>query len=139
MDEKRQNREIKFRAWNAKEQLMSDPFGLIRGTLIWRKKGETAVTFASLFPEYIIMQYTGLKDNNGKEIYEGDVIEYTKETFPEDSDVLVYITKRDRIVFSGGQFQASKSCFGWVGEDLIYLPTSTVIGNIYENPELSES
>lgn len=148
MDEKRQNREIKFRAWNAKEQLMSDPFGLIRGTLIWRKKGETVIAFV---PEYIIMQYTGLKDKNGKEIYEGDiVVRYKQWEFSTKTKLIAPVWNESRekwrhiIKWEGAGFNLSTPYFksnfndlandyrsGWVAYE--------VIGNIYENPELSES
>ena len=61
-------REIKFRAWLEPEKKMNNGlFGL-------RSDGE--VSFQSNNPEFnvILMQYTGLKDKNGKEIYEGDIV-----------------------------------------------------------------
>lgn len=68
---------------------------------------------------YELMQFTGLKDKNGKEIYEGDLVAHNASAKPID------------VEFIDGTFEPfSKSDFGW---------TSTlceIIGNIYENPEL---
>ena len=69
-----------------------------------------------------VNQYTGLKDKNGKEIYEGDILEY--ET-----------GYRDSVLYDEGCFWAagSKSCDYLYGS-LKWAPI--VVGNIYENPEL---
>jgi len=73
-----------------------------------------------------IMQYTGLKDKNGKEIYEGDIIQVLdKEDYPEP---LILIGKVDSDkwgtwVFGYGYLQDFEGMY-------------EVIGNIHENPEL---
>jgi uncharacterized phage protein (TIGR01671 family) len=109
-------REIKFRAWDNVD-CMSTPFTLFN---IQDKK----IQFTS---KVVIMQFTGLKDKNGKEIYEGDLITHTSR----------HGGKPHPVIYHNGGFHAD---YG-----LIY-PLSVehydkyceieVVGNIYENPEL---
>lgn len=66
-----------------------------------------------------VMQFTGLRDRNGKEIYEGDVCRDFK-----------YSGVKQKITYSDG-------CFRWGVEPLyIVINKLEVIGNIYENPQL---
>ena len=78
-------------------------------------------------------QYTGLKDRNGQEIYEGDILR-DQESYDE-----IYYYKV--IWHEANACFYFKDCFGdyecFQGEDL-YLNQIEVIGNIYENPELPE-
>lgn len=85
------------------------------------------------FDEIELMQFTGLKDKNGKEIFEGDIVKYEvgQSTYTEevayDKNLAGFGVKdaKANVVFT----------FGDITEDisLIFLE---VIGNIYENPEL---
>ena len=137
-------REIKFRAWEKKEKKMYYPGD-------FPPKEETTAhlmdmdmegmgllfdgqpiacdecgSFAYLTPgRYILMQYTGLKDKNGKEIYEGDV--YFNSGWTGGCKGIV--VEWDE----GGGF--SCFCDGEYGEDPFEVE---VIGNIHENPELLE-
>ena len=73
--------------------------------------------------DYIVMQCTGLKDKNGKLIYEGDILNYS--CLPGYSDIYT-------CTFNNGSF-----LIGGLLISNTHLK-SEVIGNIYENPELLE-
>ena len=64
-------REIKFRAWDSESKVMRhDDYCLrFKTALVTGKYGDE-------FPEMIPLQYTGLKDREGVEIYEGDIVEF---------------------------------------------------------------
>ncbi|MGL6032426.1 MAG: YopX family protein [Kurthia gibsonii] len=155
-------REIKFRAWemNYKEIIDVDSINfeskIINTECAWR-----------MFSEVILMQYTGLKDKNGREIYEGDIVKnvgpysptvrkygfgefkYTNENLVVCKE-LVGTTLRHIIDFKtqnelpNGLTGMSPN--GWYGpkppidneQFWNFQRSFEVIGNIYENPELLE-
>lgn len=96
-------RTIKFRAWDEENGMY--PVEMLH----FNKDG--------IHAPYVkeVMQYTGLKDRNGKEIYEGDVVGDTFAGVPE------------LVTFEDGRFSTKK------GFDLAKVE---ILGNIYENPEL---
>lgn len=131
------NREIKFRARNNKYWIYCD--AIINGWAILNENGG----MAKINPE-TVGQYTGLKDKNGKEIYEGDVIEFSYDVFTGNFDTKV---GRGTIEFIDGAFYIKpfeiegKKIKDIDNEEwfLIYtvnIDTLKVIGNIYDNPEL---
>ena len=75
-----------------------------------------------------LMQFTGLKDKNEKEIFEGDVLK-SNEYFWKGSNIVVHYHK-------GGFFPFRFEC--QESSDLLLSENSEIIGNIYENPELLE-
>lgn len=115
----RMMREIKFRVWDSKEiEMVSDPQAteiLLRHNMGWYEKPDSAYKPSEL----IVMQYTGLKDKNEKEIYEGDVVKC--DTF-------------DRM---NGEVEWD-AFFYWKIELSLDDGDLEIIGNIYENPELCE-
>jgi len=119
-------REIKFRAWDKKakemiyEALEIKNIGLGDGSVLVDAKTQGG-------NELTWLQYTGLKDKNGKEIYEGDIIQckYYQKAWKEE-------VKYD-VDYSGFLPFCEP-----IDYDEIYLSDYGVIGNIYENPGLLE-
>ena len=80
-----------------------------------------------------IGQYTGLKDRNWKEIYEGDILSY-KEAYPDDEEQPFYVYWIDSMACFGIMYKSwDKETY--VRFDRFYYTHGTVIGNIHENPE----
>ena len=121
------NREIKFRAFDDSEMLtmpINTNYGLSR-------------FFGCLRDDAVIMQFTGLKDKNGNEIYEGDVLQ-TKNNivevfFGKKVHSVFMFGKRDTIEINGWLVKNSKNHTDVLDESFIH---GKIIGNIYENPEL---
>ena len=77
--------------------------------------------------QYVCMQYTGLKDKNGKEIYEGDILTHKTAT-------ISYPTPT--IVKSVWEFAHMEGVLNEMYGNRFKPDDFEVIGNIYENPEL---
>ena len=122
-------REIKFRAWHKEEKIIGEVLGIdILHKEIFFSNEDIDCYEHSDFKDIELMQYTGLYDKKGKEIYEGDivklranhgigVIKYSDEW---GAFVVEYIKPRPLVVLGMNYYK----------EDI------EVIGNIYENPEL---
>ena len=110
-------REIKFRAWFRGK--MIKPMSLQE--MIHQK--DNTIPLKVLEKEIIFMQSIGLKDKNGLEIYEGDILKLKESKEKYEVRYLgnrFVLCKYDNIVF----------------EDEAYFSEREVIGNIYENKEL---
>ena len=115
-------REIKFRAWNKEKKFMHipniDTFISLSGSQV-----QSANCSINNRKDIILMQFTGLKDKNGKEIYEGDIV--------QDEDLLCKVEFRNGC-FVPIDYKTNRCFDDWDDCDF------EIIGNIYENPELLE-
>ena len=128
-------REHKFRAWDKKrkEWLGVNLQMSITDGLLWWQFGFGCKPFSmDECRDIELMQYTGLKDMNGNEIYEGDVLK--EKGWGDEYDYWCYGV----IDFHNGCFQIEGSpLFEWLNESADFLELE-VVGNIHENPELME-
>ena len=109
-------REIKFRAWGSFGKKMH-----------YQKENQELFSFLREFHGMDLMQFTGLHDKNGKEIYEGDIIKMNSYS--------TYGAKfqcTQTVEYFGQGFNIGKTEIHWGGFDGV-----EVIGNIYENPTLT--
>jgi len=117
MMRRKEMREIKFRAWNDIDKMLID-WGVLRASPVFFMNIIKGVT-----RHHKLMQFTGLTDNNGVEIYEGDIVEDEEHYY---------------------------SVISWDNGDSMYIASDVggladmchpvkVIGNIHENSDLLES
>ena len=151
-------REIKFRVWDNEENKFFEPtykayagelldlsIGLGGDLHIRTLKG---TEHESKFPgRYTLMQYTGLKDKNGVEIYEGDVFRIeTEEDFGDTRDYYIVTFVKEwgmfATLFTGERIGYLNRGVEHLDEQMFWTFTledaqeSEIIGNIYERPEL---
>jgi uncharacterized phage protein (TIGR01671 family) len=79
------------------------------------------------------MQFTGLLDKNGKEIFEGNILKYFEENFNDKNNPDIQFFEID---FYKGGFYAKSLEDNEYNEDIAFAEQCEVIGNVYENPEL---
>ena len=136
------NREIKFRVWrNTTKHFTDIPFySCSGGQLLWQHRTGNQITISNIDDgDYVIQQYTGLKDKNGKEIYEGDIVNFTKCGMthgPEAENVKnaeVWYSSED-CAFAFGKYKSAN--YTWWYSMVDVLCDFEVVGNIFENKDL---
>ena len=135
-------REIKFRAWHKEKKKI-----ILISSLHFYDDGKTNygyketpnvpnVNVTISEDEAVLMEFTGLQDENGVDIYEGDIINLSYEYFDghfRDNEIV------GKVYFEDSSFRMSYKKYDEIREWRIDEPeilSIEVIGNIYENPEL---
>jgi len=111
-------REIKFRAW-------TNNCWINRGMVYDYQDTTYVESFGFNNDELPLMQFTGLKDKNGKEIYEGDILTYNGITSNGNRIIREVNYNAANARFQSGMYLLTQS-----------IELSEIIGNIHENPEL---
>lgn len=118
-------RELKFRVWNGYKTKEFKAYDRCRVAMDGAYLKIEPYRYDN---DYAIEQYTGLKDKNGKEIYEGDIV---VNTYYDDGEMYKVLWVDDSVAFGMESLDDM---------ELYKLPLESleVIGNIHENPELLE-
>jgi len=140
------SREIKFRAWHKTLEGMYDDGW--HGKCVGESGANSTNDHLRFLQDHdmVLMQYTGLKDKNGVEIYEGDIVRMPADLWVGDESVgKAKGTFRDDafVEYVNGSFRLnklgdeSKNYYGVLNYSRNnYSEVLEVIGNIYQNPEL---
>ena len=133
-------REIKFRAWDKKDKkFYRASVGDTPNIMLHDKKGECTEWSIEPRENLELMQFTGLHDKNGKEIYEGDIVRgknlinnFDDET--PDMKIISWNDEEAEFEFRNMKNEGHQSGYTFCKNNLGKF--YEVIGNIYENPEL---
>jgi uncharacterized phage protein (TIGR01671 family) len=134
------NREIRFRAFDKTRKTI-----LQNCDIIFNHTGSVFCDFDDglVVKDFILMQYTGLKDCNGKEIYEGDIVKWSSVTLDNDKDIpagIGWVKFHPKYLrFDVGYMDEFKSEFNGTLVILSWVANAglKIIGNLYENPDES--
>jgi uncharacterized phage protein (TIGR01671 family) len=117
-----QNREIKFRIWDEKMNT-------------WETCRQEFYPGENILKQgRILQQFTGLRDKNGREIYEGDIIKYIWEKYEHDIEDSI-----GEVYFDNGIFFFNREQSFCMIDSNFFENSIEIIGNIFENPELLDN
>ena len=126
----------KFRMWNRITSKLHCVYGLYFDSKEVQYTDEVGILRFIKFENTILMQSTGLKDKNGKEIFEGDIVKrYRSPFFKEKWEYQVEtVVKREACLLLGKRFGKNFATISF-GSPFVKSDLLEVIGNVYENPE----
>ena len=128
-------REIKFRAWLKEEKKMVnvETIDFTDKSIQYLEKNEFINAYLlrrMIFDDIELMQYTGLKDKNGKEIYEGDIL-----FFRDENMKYVVVWQDAAFIIKSIEIRKYSEKMCWLDDTEICCE---IVWNIYENKKLLE-
>lgn len=138
------NRKIKFRVWTGatmEYRVLAGALGYFYAEGMSNKDSACLSDANTIYPEETpLMQWTGLVDKNGKEIYEGDILEFSNSQLKyeiefEHGEFIAYHLDEsfnDEYMIKKGHFFHPWQWGNWNKTERSFI----VVGNIFENPEL---
>lgn len=121
------SRVIKFRAWDKTNKRMIEPsVNMLIDSYSGKPWWQFGYAEPQPMPDIELMQFTGLTDKNGKEIYEGDAVKWTSIHNPSG------LERTSIVTFTNGYW----ALMPWIHE--LSEAECEVIGNVHETPELAE-
>ena len=128
-------REIKFRAWDKENKafMPSEGYAICDGDVMGLRYGNEMEDV--LTDQIELMQYTGLKDVHGVDIYEGNIVKWGDQPNGHESPIRIGVIELNpdiQFITNVGIFEYGRFAYKETNK---YL---TVIGNKFENPELLE-
>lgn len=125
-------REIKFRVWIKSQQYMDFPTSI---TIDDSGHVEGVRGYGGEYPytDIELMQFTGLKDKNGREIHESDIVRTGNDNIGDPEPMIGQVIMREGSwLIENEKKQEAMELFS-------EITSREVVGNIYENPELLEA
>ena len=124
-------REIKFRIWDKEKGKMLNKYDV----------GFITLSYLDVYGSdefYEFMQYAGLKDENGVEIYEGDIVRVEHTNYYETEIEPEYKPWIGKVIFKESGYYIQTGCDYHPSLSNIRIVSINVLGNVFENPELLE-
>ena len=129
-------REIKFRAWDKENKKMFEPSELVQEpNLVVGYLDSSGCP--KTYDDIELMQFAGLYDKNGKEIYEGDIVDSGQSAGSPNTALKNRVKITGEVFFEKGKFMFGNPKSKYKKWLIDFLPFE-IIGNKFENPELLE-
>jgi uncharacterized phage protein (TIGR01671 family) len=127
-------REIKFRVWDKRDNCWIKEFKIDESGMLTLPPilitPLPEIIVSNIFDRFEVIQFTGRKDKNEKEIYEGDIIKHQK--YIGDSETEIISIESLEMFFGNLMYDELELAYDWEAE------TIEIIGNKFKNPELFE-